>query len=332
MARKQLSKDRVSSDDDESGTEYVKKEEVPKVKKEPVSEESSPESESESESESSSSSSSDEEEESPEVNQARDDNVQRAIDAKNAQTSNVVPAKPFRPPESFRQVQGGAPPSAEVSQALSNLEGKQVWHITAPASVPLSSIKQLALDAVAQGQPILSHDGKQYRLREEQLGLDTSKHLLVPNKQGNVYHKDSHRVVQTFHLEQLVGLSPSTSDVKPSNVQVSKYEKPVRQQPKNLKTRYRPFGVRDEEDFDMPALEGSDSEAAALKKAQEETKKRKHMEAEDSPSRKKSKTVELPERGRKKEKSGHKSEKKRDETSQERRARKEEKKRKKAQA
>ncbi|KAI5306071.1 hypothetical protein KEM56_002325 [Ascosphaera pollenicola] len=346
MAR--LAKDAVSSDSDSDSSsdtssgsssdssaantksaQQIKKEKQSIVKKEPVSEDekmgsgSESESESESESDSESSSSSQSESEEEEVVH-RNDDIQKAIDAKNAQTGAAIQAKPFKPPGSFKKVQASTPVPSELSQVLSGAGNKQIWHITAPASVPLSSINQLALDAVATGQPVLSHKGVQYKLREEQLGSDTTKHLLLPDKFGTTYKKDSLRVVQTFHLEKVLDITPS--ETAPSQGLIDKYKKPVRQQPKNLKARNTPIGVKDDDESTKPsrAVQDSDIEMGDVStKAHEESKKRKHLETE-LPLRKKSKTATDGSKKERKSKHG-------EETSEERKARREEKKRKKAQ-
>lgn len=148
-------------------------------------------------------------------------------------------------------------------------------------------------------------------MREEQLGTDSTKHLLLPDKFGTTYKKSSLRVVQTFHLEKVLNIAPSEST--PSQGQINKYKKPVRQQPKNImKLRNTPIGVKDDDEVSRIARTGNDSDIEMgdfSQKAHDESKKRKHLE------------MELP--LRKKSKHG-------DETSEERRTRREEKKRKKA--
>ncbi|KAI5288417.1 hypothetical protein KEM54_005225 [Ascosphaera aggregata] len=365
MAR--LARDAVSSDDDSSddssseegvkGKSTVKSKSskhtkenhysrtTPAVKQEPMSEDeamksgSDSESDSSSGSESSSSASSSSESESEDsideadVHRHVDDDIQKAIDAENAQSGNSVQAKPFTAPRSFKKVQSSISLPSEISQVFSGAGNKQIWHITAPASVPVSSISQLALDAIATGEPVLAHEGLQYRLREEQLGSDTTKHILLPDRSGTTYTKSSLRVVQTFHLEQVLDKVVQSLEIAPSKELIDRYSKPVRQQPKNLKARNTPLGVKDDDD-DKKKLakvqpsgrvpgEESDTE---MREAHEESKKRKHLETE-TPFRKKSKIVTdaSPDKSSKKE---HKS-KHREETSEERRARREEKKRRK---
>ncbi|KAI5292192.1 hypothetical protein KEM52_006548, partial [Ascosphaera acerosa] len=195
--------------------------------------------------------------------------------------------------------------------------GKQIWHITAPASVPLASITQLALDAVATAQPVLSHKGVQYRLREEQLGSNATKHLLVHDGAKGTYRKHPLRVVQTFHLEQILD-GAVAAEVAPTQGLIGKYSKPVRQQPQGLRARNTPLGVRD----DDASLAAADS-AARAGKLLDESRKRKHLDSE-LPLRKKSRTATDSPAGKE-----HKS-KHRDETPEERKARREEKKRRKA--
>jgi len=40
---------------------------------------------------------------------------------------------------------------------LDNLEGKQIWHITAPVGVSLKDLKELAMDKAMGGEAVLSY-------------------------------------------------------------------------------------------------------------------------------------------------------------------------------
>lgn len=274
-------------------------------------------------------------------------------------TIPAVPARPFAPPDGFSKTPGFSSKSTDVSKAFSNLKGKQIWHITAPAGVSLASLETLALDAVATGQPVLSHNGVKYRVREDQLGAEKTKTLLLPDQNGRVYRRERLPVVQTFHLEQVVDLPNNvTLSQKETQNSIKKLARPLPSKPKNLRMRYTPFGSTG---VPEPAEE-SEPEEPTFKEppSLHEPKKRKHPDIEkgkaqpnasgestaktESPRKKAKKSHSHPsangaakpedqedERGRAKtdqsQSTPHKSSKKRrDETSQERRARREEKK------
>jgi hypothetical protein len=83
-------------------------------------------------------------------------------------------------------------PGKEVADFLSksNLEGKQVWYFTAPASLPISVIKDMEIDlAKAQsGGAILNHDGDAYGLDLEPYVTSSQVQLLIPSKGGEKYN------------------------------------------------------------------------------------------------------------------------------------------------
>ncbi|OAX79324.1 hypothetical protein ACJ72_06359 [Emergomyces africanus] len=167
----------------------------------------------------------------------------------------IIPAQEYRAPEGFKLLTTTARRSPDVSKVFSNLRGKQLWHITAPASVPMNSLRELAFDAVATGGSILTHNGANYKLREDQIGVEKNKALLLPDKHSNTYHRHRLNIAQTFHLEQIVDLANGATHSEQS-VPISDLTKPKREQPKGLKMRYKPFGSTD----DQPETFGSSSE------------------------------------------------------------------------
>lgn len=259
--------------------------------------------------------------------------------------------------------------SNAIPQVFSNLDGKQVWHITAPLGVPVSSIGQFALEAIASGEPVLTHKGVKYRLHEDSLGAaEKTKSLLLPDKHGNVFRRNRQGVSQTFHIEQVVDLPNGDLSVTPD---IKSLRKKTPKQPKNLRMRYKPFGSSNEqaETFGS-ASEESEAETRSFKvpagaELDQSSKKRKHVRVDssipedsdvdmepappDDLTRKKSKKTssEIPDpsshstksakkdakkRGREdKQQSPELRKKHREETSTERRARREERKRKKQQ-
>ncbi|WEW60506.1 hypothetical protein PRK78_005993 [Emydomyces testavorans] len=185
-------------------------------------------------------SSSDSESEVEQVSKSKKTSKKRVTIADEHSAQPVVPARPFRPPEGFQLMQNPPLPPLNLIDAFADLAGKQIWHITAPTAVPLASIKQLALDAVATGESVLRHKGVDYRLREDQIGVERTKSLLLPTDNGTGYLRRPEEVAQTFHVEQIV--NPPTQGSKSHIEAMKKKTKALPSQPKNLRMRYMPFG------------------------------------------------------------------------------------------
>ena len=164
----------------------------------------------------------------------------------------AIPAKLFRPPDGFNELPPDTLDSiAEGFEAVSeDLTGKQVWHITAPASIPLNAIEYFDVDAVRSGRPILTYDSRQYGLA---FGAEDSQQLLLPGKVGGSSYKRSRvRISKSYHLREIPNHSqPTPSKATRStedNVFFAKEQplaRPPPEQPKMLRMRYKPFGTDD---------------------------------------------------------------------------------------
>ena len=102
------------------------------------------------------------------------------------QTVPFRPPPPFEPPSDFKAVSGHPASSSNILKLFdkSSLLGKQIWHITAPASVPITSIKEVALEKITRREVILNHKGLNYTLfpsENEEQGITK---LLVPGASG----------------------------------------------------------------------------------------------------------------------------------------------------
>jgi len=71
--------------------------------------------------------------------------------------------------------------------SASNLAGKQLWYITAPASVPISSVKQVSLEDVQLGKPALSLNGYEYGFVQEIAEDRGRDNFLIPDKSHTAY-------------------------------------------------------------------------------------------------------------------------------------------------
>ncbi|KAK4960254.1 hypothetical protein LTR10_003148 [Elasticomyces elasticus] len=175
--------------------------------------------------------------------------------------SGPLPAQPYNPPSGYvpLDLSGVTFSKAFLS---SSLQGKQVWHITAPSDVSLASISEVALDAIASGKPVLNHKGTDYILSEADK-TNTSTVAFAPSKDS--FAPLEKPVNLTLQLQQHVTL-PSlshrqASQLTGSNAAASVAQASVtsvRPQPKGLRMRYRPpgYGTGD------PGTLGSDSETA----------------------------------------------------------------------
>lgn len=77
------------------------------------------------------------------------------------------------------------------------MEGKQVWYITAPASLPVTVVQDLTIpmDSAHKGLPVLTHNGDDYRLAFDDPSAASSFRLLIPNKKGQEYSERKHQLL-----------------------------------------------------------------------------------------------------------------------------------------
>ncbi|KAI9822463.1 MAG: hypothetical protein M1827_000182 [Pycnora praestabilis] len=159
---------------------------------------------------------------------------------------------PYQPPPGFQAISTFSQSSSKASKLLtsSKLDAKQLWYITAPASVPITSIKEVALDSINKGGLTLSHDGADYGFTTSSEGERTRTKLLVPSQSGDGYRLAPINITQRLHLQQMIRV-PSLTNGKPSPSADGSQSgvtiktpavKPVRPQPQGLKMRFRPFG------------------------------------------------------------------------------------------
>ncbi|KAI4137309.1 MAG: hypothetical protein L6R39_007355 [Caloplaca ligustica] len=159
-------------------------------------------------------------------------------------SANQEPPPPSDPPPGFEAATVN--PSLAIRDLFTeqNLRGRQIWHIIAPASAPISSLKEVPMQKVATGAPILSYEDGDFGLVVANSGADTMETVpLIPSPKDNSYRLPSVKIFQTLRLQQIVKL-PSVSNpssngtIKPPTTHVKR----VRQQPEGLRMRYRPFG------------------------------------------------------------------------------------------
>ncbi|KAI9707277.1 MAG: hypothetical protein M1836_000237 [Candelina mexicana] len=160
-------------------------------------------------------------------------------------------ATPFEPPCGFQAISGAfASTSPALRLFTSNaLAGKQIWHITAPAAVPIGSIKEVAIASVREGEAIVKHEGANYGFVMDKLdGLSKPK-LLVPCWDNDGYRQVQPDITQKLHLQQIIRppdvsnrLSQAAAAPRVNNLSSPLPAMPVREQPRGLRMRYLPTG------------------------------------------------------------------------------------------
>ncbi|KAL8664117.1 MAG: hypothetical protein Q9202_003301 [Teloschistes flavicans] len=174
--------------------------------------------------------------------------IPRSLRISKNSSKTYEPAGSYDPPSGFEAAIITTPASTLTSKIFTaeHLRGKEVWHITVPASVPIDSIKEVPIAKVLGGGPILSYKGADYGLVPEDEADHIEKMLLVPSQNDNEYRSTSSGITKTLQIQQIFGLPPLPHKLTgASNGTVRapiSHVKAVRQQPEGLKMRYRPFG------------------------------------------------------------------------------------------
>ncbi|KAI9771491.1 MAG: hypothetical protein M1840_002111 [Geoglossum simile] len=163
-----------------------------------------------------------------------------------AATAVLPQSRPvYKPPQGFQALKTD-PSTSTTSELLSppNLAGKQIWYITAPASVPVSNLKEVSTQKVMNGEAVLSYKGSEYGFvsLDEAAAGSSQAVLLVPGKEG--YQLAGTNFSRTILLQQLVRLplrintegAPQASSALPAA------KKAARKQPEGLKMRFTPIG------------------------------------------------------------------------------------------
>ena len=163
-----------------------------------------------------------------------------------------INGKQFAPPSGFTPlILGASDFASDTVEIFSDLDGKQLWHISAPASVNIASIKTLDLEAAMRGETILSESGINYSMQETSSEYES---LMLTEDTSARYKPTRVKISKSFKL----GIRSDTNDQKSSTqeadhqspsktassfvAQNSGQKKPLRQQPEGLHMQYQPFG------------------------------------------------------------------------------------------
>ncbi|PYH40544.1 DNA-directed RNA polymerase I subunit RPA34 [Aspergillus saccharolyticus JOP 1030-1] len=207
----------------------------------------------------------------------------------------------YKPPPGFKSVKQQIAPNNNVSSLLSDLRGKQVYHITAPDYLPLSKVEEVSLAKIMQGKPVLKYKGVQYGIPAESITQSgvAGQALQLYDQKTKTYYSTAASNIPSYHIQELVDAPrDSEEDILAA---VKEQVKPPRKQPKNLKMRFHPVGSGQL----PPETIGSSSEESegeaptfkvpkSLEKEREERKRKHHPTEEEGAhvsetSRKKSK-------------------------------------------
>ncbi|KAE8371491.1 DNA-directed RNA polymerase I subunit RPA34.5-domain-containing protein [Aspergillus bertholletiae] len=260
-------------------------------------------------------------------NESDSDNESVASKTQNKKKSSKVSfhaPQPYRAPSGFKAAKKQSPPSSSTTSLLSNLHGKQVYHITAPAFLPLSKVKGISLGKVMKGEPVMKHEGVQYGIPAESITQSDmgGKTLLLYDSKAQTYYTTSTNDIRSYHVQELINL-PERSEENDTALEAAKEQiKPPRKQPKHLKMRFRPVGSEQAPPETLgSSSEESEGEQPTFKvpkesRKEKEDKKRKHHQTDGEGSqpsaepRKKSKKEDGVDKAEKSKKSSKSKEEK----------------------
>jgi len=212
---------------------------------------------------SSSSSSEEDEDESSVEDTAKVQTVSTPKDSSSRAPSTHTSAssRTYHPPEGFSEIKRSSTTShLQTLFAPTNLAGKQIWHITLPADIPITTLKEVDIEKAKSGARILSHHGVEFGFVMEAQNAAATKdgaQLLVASDGGATYSTIPDAFDATLRLQQ--SKHPSVSYSIPGHAQAGSSStgvegaarptvpraKEVRQQPPGLRTRFWPNGFED---------------------------------------------------------------------------------------
>ena len=201
----------------------------------------------------------------------------------------------------------------EALDMFQNLEGKQIWHISAPSTMSFSEIESLDVANALKGAEFWNHEGVAFEMSPTDAEGAT---LLLPKGKDGEYILAGTAITRAFRVQQssnpkvsentsesgINGASEIESTVNFFATQVGP-TKPPRKQPENLRARYVPYGVpverRSHGDVDSANVDGDlpmqDTSAKAASqrtpKSVKKTKSKKtsinDMDVDETPSKRK---------------------------------------------
>ena len=169
--------------------------------------------------------------------------VSKAPSTPSARSQRPIPA--YRAPPDFEPaaISLGDAPSAEKVFSTARLDGKELWHIVLPSSVPVSALKEIPAQGILNGLKFLSHDDSDYSLVRH--GEAVARALLIPSHTDDLFTPVKTPFAKSLRLQQLVKVPTHAVNpaLRPSSSEVPKKKR--NQQPEGLRMRYQPFGIPD---------------------------------------------------------------------------------------
>ncbi|TVY46876.1 hypothetical protein LOCC1_G002795 [Lachnellula occidentalis] len=159
-----------------------------------------------------------------------------------SKTATIQPPPPYKAPAGFETSSIDGTSQAATTFKKSSLEGKQIWYFTAPASVPISSVKKMSLSAVENGEKVCSHNNYEYGFVKDTAEDKTYTKIMVPNSSDDGYQTVRKPIDQILHLQQIIKIPGMDGSTATSSKATVPAKKPVRPQPKGLKMRFLPIG------------------------------------------------------------------------------------------
>ncbi|KAK1749350.1 DNA-directed RNA polymerase I subunit RPA34.5-domain-containing protein [Echria macrotheca] len=131
--------------------------------------------------------------------------------------------------------------AAEVARIFKDAksQGKQIWYFTMPADLPIEVIQErtVQVDQLRNGKTVISHNGFDYAGASEEAG-DTSIKVLIPNKTGTTYEALNRSIDCTVNFKKVFRF-----DEQSQVTLEQKTQKPPRNHPEGLKSRFQPAGL-----------------------------------------------------------------------------------------
>ncbi|KAL8674303.1 MAG: hypothetical protein Q9168_001296 [Polycauliona sp. 1 TL-2023] len=197
------------------------------------------------------------------------------VESDNDSTSDHVgPTTLYKPPTGFKAATMQTSPR-DRNRSFDKLasHGKKIWHITAPASVPISLIKDVSARKMAEGASILSYKNAEYGLIAESDTKHGENLLLLPSLDNNDYRLSGAHIEKSLHLQHLIkGPASPHKDGASAHGTPKTHVKMVRQQPDGLRMRYQPFGDQSSSEaedgapkFKLPPMVPAESSPGAEK-------------------------------------------------------------------
>ena len=156
----------------------------------------------------------------------------------------------YKPPAGFEKAKIQTSSVQKTTELFTpaKLEGKQIWHITAPSQLPIDSIMEVSATSLKDGSSILSYKNSDYGL-VPQAGKPEEA-LLLPATRDNRYQSSNTPLSRTLHIRQLIRLPNHLSQAETSTNAANQNHTPVHQQPPGLHMRFQPFGLSSDSDSD----------------------------------------------------------------------------------